>query len=92
MAAGLLALAGVVLALRAGTRERQAALVAGALAVVALLLPLPLDPDTFGTRNSLAAWLPAAIVVATGFAAARPGRRRWRWRCLARSAWPRRSR
>ena len=46
---------GVVLALRAGhARERSGALVAGVLAVVALLLPLPIDPDTFGTRNSLA--------------------------------------
>jgi len=71
-AAGLLAAAGVVLALRAGPRERGGALAAGVLALVALLLPLPIDPDTFGVRNSLAAWLPAAIVVATGFAAARP--------------------
>ena len=73
VAAGLLALAGLVLALRAGTRERQGALAAGTLAVVALLLPLPLDPDTFGVRNSLAAWLPAVIVMATGFATARRG-------------------
>ena len=73
-AAGLLALAGVLFAFRAGRRERGGALVAGALALAALLLPLPVDPDTFGVRNSLAAWLPAAIVVAAGFATARP---RW---------------
>ena len=77
-AAGLLALAGIVLALRAGARERSGAFVAGVLALAALLLPLPIDPGTFGTRNSLAVWLPAAIVVATGFAAARP-----RWVALA---------
>jgi 4-amino-4-deoxy-L-arabinose transferase-like glycosyltransferase len=73
-AAGLLALGGVVFAVRAGPRARGGALVAGVLALAALLLPLPVDPDTFGVRNSLAAWLPAAIVVGAGFAVARP---RW---------------
>ena len=50
-------------------------------------------PDTFGTRNSLAAWLPAAIVVATGFAAARPRPLGLALAARARraSAWPRRS-
>lgn len=74
MAAGLLALAGVALALRVGKRARRAALVVGVLALGAVALPLPIDPGTFGTRNALAAWLPAALVVATGFACARPRR------------------
>jgi hypothetical protein len=72
VAAALLAVTGVALVLRARPRERGDAFVAGVLALLALLLPLPVDPDTFGVRNSLAAWLPASIVVATGFAAARP--------------------
>ncbi len=71
-AAGLLAVVGVVLALRPGARGRSGAVAAGVLALLALLLPLPVDPDTFGVRNSLAAWLPAAVVVGAGFAAARP--------------------
>lgn len=71
VAAGVLALTGVLLALRANRHERSGAFVAAVLALTALLLPLPIDPDTFGTRNSLAVWLPATIVVATGFAAVR---------------------
>jgi len=71
VAAGLLALAGVGLALGGGRRERRVALGMGSLAVTAVALPIAIDPDTFGTRNALAAWLPGFLVLAAGFAAQR---------------------
>nr|MDQ3587642.1 hypothetical protein [Actinomycetota bacterium] len=56
------------------------ALGVGLFALGAVALPLLVDPGTFGTRNALAAWLPVALVVATGFACAR---RRWLGLALA---------
>ncbi|MBV8431078.1 MAG: hypothetical protein JO244_07950, partial [Solirubrobacterales bacterium] len=64
----------VLLALRADGFERRGALVAGGLALAGLVLNLLLvagGVDDLLTRNLLALWLPAALAVAGGFAAAR---------------------
>jgi hypothetical protein len=68
--AGLLALAAVVLLIvRGSPRARRRAAMAGALAALALLLPLSaalVGVDYFTSRYPLAAWLPLALVCAAG--------------------------
>jgi hypothetical protein len=64
----------LLLALRSARWERRAALLAGGLALSGLVLNLILVAagiDDLLTRNVLALWLPAALVVAGGFAASR---------------------
>ncbi len=66
----------VLLLFRAERTERRTALRVGALAVGGLLLNLVLiagGVDDLLTRNVIALWLPAAIVVAAGFGARRAG-------------------
>jgi uncharacterized membrane protein len=66
----------VLLALRSDPVERRASLAMGALAVSGLLLNLLLIAvgiDDLITRNVLALWVPAALLVAGGFGAARAG-------------------
>jgi 4-amino-4-deoxy-L-arabinose transferase-like glycosyltransferase len=65
-----------LLALRSERAERTRALTAAALAVGGLLLSLVLvavGVDDLITRNVIALWIPAAILVAAGFAAGRAG-------------------
>jgi hypothetical protein len=71
----LLALAALVLlALRSDPAERSGALLAGGIAVAGLLINLVLIAggiDDLITRNVIALWVPAALCVAGGLAAAR---------------------
>ncbi len=71
----LLALAALVLlVLRADWIERRGALLAGAIAVTGLIINLILvggGIDDLITRNVIALWVPAAVCVAGGLAAAR---------------------
>jgi hypothetical protein len=72
----LIAFALVLLALRSEAVERRAALGAGALAVGGLVLNLILIAggiDDLITRNVIALWLPAALLVAGGLGARRAG-------------------
>ncbi len=69
LAAGLVALAGLLLVLRGGDRERLDARPPLFVGGVALVLPLALAVvglDYFFPRNLMAAWLPLAAVVALG--------------------------
>jgi hypothetical protein len=62
---------------RADSGERRGALEAARVAVPALLVPLVLavvSIDYVVTRNLIAAWVPAVVIVATGFGARRAGR------------------
>ena len=73
----LVLLALVLLATRSIPRERRGALLAGALAFAGLLIALlliALGFDGLITRNLLALWLPAALLVAGGLAAPRAQR------------------
>jgi mannosyltransferase len=66
----------LLLALRSDPLERRSALVAAALAVGGLLLGLVLVAvgiDDLITRNVIALWLPAALLVAGGLGARRAG-------------------
>lgn len=68
------ALAALGLLWRAGRRrERQGAFLAGGIAIGGFVLSLLIVPlsDTFLTRNLLALWLPAALVIAAGLGVAR---------------------
>lgn len=67
----------VLLAKRAGSTDRRRALGIAAIAVGGFALVMLVDltgSDTVLTRNLLALWLPAAIVLAAGLGAARAGR------------------
>jgi mannosyltransferase len=67
--AGLLVVAGVVLALRA---ERRRTLLLAGLAAVSVLVPIALalvGPDLLLPRNAIAAYVPVAILAGAGFAA-----------------------
>jgi mannosyltransferase len=76
--AGLIALAGVAVALRTPEgSERGGIRIAAAVGGVAVAVPLvlaPLGVDYFDTRNLLAAWLPLMTVVAAGLVVHRVGR------------------
>jgi mannosyltransferase len=75
MALALIALA--LVAARASPAERGPALLAGGLAVAGFLLTLVLlvlGFDDLITRNIIALWLPAAVLVSAGLAAARARR------------------
>jgi 4-amino-4-deoxy-L-arabinose transferase-like glycosyltransferase len=77
LAIGIVVLALVLLATRAVPLERRGALVAGGLALGGLVLNLLLiavGVDDLITRNLLALWMPAAVLVAAGLAAARARR------------------
>ncbi len=72
IAAALVALA--LLATRATPSQRRPALLAGGLAVAGFLLALALAAigfDDLITRNIIALWLPAALLIAAGLAAPR---------------------
>jgi hypothetical protein len=74
----------VLVAVRADAAERRGAVVAGTIAVAGLALNLVLVAggiDDLITRNLLALWLPAALVVAAGLGARRAG-----WAGLAGAA------
>jgi mannosyltransferase len=74
----LLAGAGAALVvLRGDARERAAARLGGILAAATVAVPLAASVtgiDVFTSRNAIVAWVPAAMVVATGFGARRAGR------------------
>jgi mannosyltransferase len=75
MALGLVAV--VLLALRSSAPERRGALVAGGLTIggfVLSLLFVAVGFDDLITRNIIALWLPAALVVTAGLAARRARR------------------
>ena len=75
LAIAIIVLALVLLATCARAAERRGALVAGSLALAGLVISLVLIAlgfDDLLTRNLLALWLPAALVVAGGLAAPRP--------------------
>jgi mannosyltransferase len=80
-AALILASAGVIMAIgllvtRGEERERRAALIAGAVGLVAVTVPVAMavaGADFLDTRNVIAGLVPAAIVVACGLGARRAG-------------------
>jgi mannosyltransferase len=77
VSAGLCAGAVALLLARGTGEEKRRAASPAVLAAVALAIPLILAPaglDYLNARNSLAAWLPAALVVATGLSVARARR------------------
>ncbi len=74
VALGLAVLGLVLVAVRSDRFERRGALLAGGLALAGLILNLILvggGIDDLLTRNMLVLWIPAALVVAAGFAASR---------------------
>ena len=74
--AALLLLVGVALLVRLPPRERRGALVAGSLAAAVVLVPIVLavvGRDYVIARNAIAAVVPAAVCVGTGFASRRLG-------------------
>jgi hypothetical protein len=76
LAAGMVIIGLLLLVLRSEPPVRRTALSVGALAVGGLMLNLLLVAagiDDLITRNVIALWLPAAIVVAAGFGARRAG-------------------
>jgi hypothetical protein len=76
LAAAIAILGLVLLALRSDDTERRGALAWGALAVSGLVLNLALIAvgiDDLITRNVIALWLPAALMVAGGLGARRAG-------------------
>jgi hypothetical protein len=76
IAAAMVLVSFALLALRSDAPERRAALAAGGLAIGGLLLNLILvagGVDDLITRNVLALWLPAALLVAGGLGARRAG-------------------
>lgn len=69
--------AGIWLALRGDTRERRGARLAAGLAATAVGVPLLLavtGTDYFQSRNLIVAWVPFAVVLATGLTSRRAGR------------------
>jgi mannosyltransferase len=77
LAAALALVALVLLALRSDVPARQTALALGAVAVGGLLLNVVLIAvgiDDLITRNLIALWIPAALVIAAGFGARWAGR------------------
>src|SRR4051794_11762208 len=77
VAIALAAFAVWLLVARADARERRGAVEAARVAVPALLVPVALaiaGIDYLVTRNLIAAWVPALIVVAAGLGARRAGR------------------
>jgi mannosyltransferase len=76
LAAAMVIVSLILLALRCDPVQRRRALAVGALALVGLVLNLALVAvgiDDLITRNVLALWLPAAVMVAGGFGASRAG-------------------
>ncbi len=76
IAAAMVVVSLLLLALRADPLERRAAVTVGALAVGGLVLNLILVAggiDDLITRNVIAIWLPAAVMVAAGLGARRAG-------------------
>jgi hypothetical protein len=76
VAAAIAILALVLLAARADAIERRGALTAGALALAGIVINLALVAvgiDDLITRNVLALWLPAALLVTGGLGARRAG-------------------
>jgi len=76
VAIALIVLAAVLVFVRSDRRARRGALIAGGIALAGLLLNLGLiagGVDDLITRNVLAIWMPAALFVAGGLAAARVG-------------------
>lgn len=76
VATALVGVAVVLLALRADGRERHGALVAAALGLTVVLVPLALalvDADRLLDKNLLPALVPLALVVAAGLGARRSG-------------------
>jgi mannosyltransferase len=74
--AGLLVVAGFVLVWRLAPEERRRALGLAALVAVSVLVPIAMAVvglDYLLPRNTIAAYIPAAIVVAAGFATSRAG-------------------
>jgi hypothetical protein len=74
--AALLLVAGLALLARAAPRERSAALVAGSLALAAIVVPIVLalvGEDFLVARNTIVAVVPAAVCVAAGYATSRFG-------------------
>ncbi|HEX5582446.1 glycosyltransferase family 39 protein [Gaiella sp.] len=74
--AALLLVVGVALLARAGPSEWRGALLAGSLAVVAILTPVVLalvGADYLIARNTIAAVVPAAVCVGAGYATGRLG-------------------
>ena len=74
--AALLLLVGVALLVRLAPGERRGAIVAGSLALAAILLPVVLAVagiDFLVARNTIAAVVPAAVCVGAGYATGRPG-------------------
>jgi hypothetical protein len=74
--AALLLLVGVALLARAAPRERGSALVAGSLALAAIVIPVVLalaGEDFLVARNTIVAVVPAAVCVAAGYATSRLG-------------------
>ena len=74
---GLAVLALALLAARATAAERRPALVAGSMALGGFILSLlfvAVGFDDLITRNIIALWLPAAILIAGGLAAGQAGR------------------
>ncbi len=77
LAIALLVVAGVLVFLRSDGGARRGALIAGGIALAGLVLNLLLiagGVDDLITRNVLAIWMPAALFVAGGLAAARARR------------------
>jgi mannosyltransferase len=74
--AALLLVVGAVLVVRLSPGERRGALVAGSLALAAILMPVVLaiaGEDYLIARNTIAAVVPAAVCVGAGFATGRLG-------------------
>jgi len=77
--AGLLALAAIVLLMRAGGREerlggRDMALIAGTAIAIPALLSISHVMDIYDGRNVIAAWVPVAVLIAAGVGVARAPR------------------
>ena len=77
IAIAILVLAAVLVFTRSSRGERRGTLIAGGIALAGLVLNLVLiagGVDDLITRNVLAIWMPGALFVAGGLAAARAGR------------------
>ena len=71
VAFAMVAVGVVLLITRSRRRERQGALLPGALALGGFVLSAVVGHNTFLARNLLPVWLPAAMFIAGGFGAAR---------------------